>query len=191
MDNAGDVVVENPDQGRDTVRSSVDWTLGANLEDLVLLGSALAGSGNALDNRITGNKDNNDLYGGEGNDTLNGGLGADVLAGGAGNDVYVVDNNKDQIVEAFDQGHDTVRSSVSWTLGENFEDLVLLGSAFSGLGNALDNRITGNDIGNDLSGGDGNDTLNGGAGADTLNGGEGDDLYVVDDANDLVVEVCP
>jgi Ca2+-binding RTX toxin-like protein len=188
VDNAGDVVVENADEGRDTVRSSVDWALGENLEDLVLLGGAFSGFGNALDNRITGNKDNNDLYGGEGNDTLNGGLGADVLAGGAGNDVYVADNNKDQIVEEFDQGHDTVRSSVSWTLGENFEDLMLLGSAVSGLGNALDNRITGNDIGNDLSGGDGNDTLNGGAGADTLNGGKGDDLYVVDDANDLVVE---
>ena len=188
VDNAGDVVVENADEGRDTVRSSVDWTLGENLEDLVLLGSAVSGSGNALDNRITGNANDNDLTGGDGNDTLNGGLGADVLAGGAGNDVYVVDNNKDQIVEEFDQGHDTVRSSVSWTLGENFEDLVLLGSAVSGLGNALDNRITGNDIENDLSGSDGNDTLNGGAGADTLNGGKGDDLYLVDDANDLVVE---
>jgi Ca2+-binding RTX toxin-like protein len=188
VDNAGDVVVENPDQGHDTVRSSINWTLGTNLEDLLLLGGAVSGYGNELDNRITGNSNDNELSGGDGNDTLNGGTGEDVLAGGVGDDLYLVDNEGDVVGEGFDEGHDTVRTAVDWTLGANFEDLVLLGSAVSGSGNELDNRITGNDIGNDLSGGDGNDTLNGRIGADTLNGGKGDDLYVIDDANDLVVE---
>ena len=186
VDNEGDVIVEDLDEGRDTVRSSVDWTLGANLEDLVLLGSAVSGFGNELDNRITGNDNDNNLSGGAGNDTLNGGAGLDALSGGEGDDLYLVDNEGDWIGEEFDQGHDTVRSSVDWTLYANLEDLVLLGSAVSGFGNELDNRITGNDNGNVLSGGEGNDTLNGGGGADTLIGGNGDDLYLVDDEGDVV-----
>jgi Ca2+-binding RTX toxin-like protein len=186
VDNAGDVIVEDLDKGRDTVRSSIDWALGANLENLVLLGSAVSGLGNELDNRITGNDNDNDLSGGEGNDTLNGGVGADALAGGVGDDLYLVDNEGDWIGEEFDQGHDTVRSSIDWTLYANLDDLVLLGSAVSGFGNELDNRITGNDNDNVLSGAEGNDTLNGGGGADTLSGGNGDDLYVVDNDYDVV-----
>jgi Ca2+-binding RTX toxin-like protein len=190
VDNAGDVVVENAGEGRDTVRSSVDWALGENLENLVLLGSAASGSGNALDNRITGNDNDNDLFGGDGNDTLNGGDGGDILIGGAGDDVYVIDSELDGIAEDPDQGRDTVRSSISlnWSfgLGANLEDIVLLGNAVFAIGNELDNRITGNDNDNNLSGGEGNDTLNGGVGADTLTGGNGDDLYIVDNEWDVV-----
>jgi len=39
VDNTGDVVTENVDEGIDTVRSSVDYILGANVENLTLTGT--------------------------------------------------------------------------------------------------------------------------------------------------------
>ena len=84
---AGDVVVESAGGGTDEVRSAVSWTLGANLERLVLSGAAaIDGTGNGDANYILGNAATNALTGGGGNDTLNGGAGADTLAGGAGAD---------------------------------------------------------------------------------------------------------
>jgi Ca2+-binding RTX toxin-like protein len=81
IDNAGDQVVEDPDAGTDVVLSTVDYTLAANVEALVLQGSGnLAGTGNALANSIFGNI---------GDNTIGGGSGADMLTGGAGNDAFV------------------------------------------------------------------------------------------------------
>ncbi len=37
VDNAADTVTENADEGTDTVQASVNWTLGANLENLMLI----------------------------------------------------------------------------------------------------------------------------------------------------------
>ena len=77
---------------RDRVESSVNYTLGDGLEDLLLSGSAaIDGTGNAADNIITGNGNANTLTGGTGNDTLTGGNGADVFAytGGDGNDAII------------------------------------------------------------------------------------------------------
>jgi Ca2+-binding RTX toxin-like protein len=71
------------------VQSSITWTLGSNLENLVLTGTtAINGTGNTLDNVLTGNSVSNTLTGAAGNDTLDGGAGADTLAGGTGNDTY-------------------------------------------------------------------------------------------------------
>ena len=65
----------------------VSWTLGANLENLLLQGkAAINGTGNGLSNLIVGNAGNNSLSGGRGADTLEGGLGNDTLDGGAGTD---------------------------------------------------------------------------------------------------------
>ena len=201
VDNAGDVVTEVAVAGIDTVRASVSYRLGANVEHLSLTGSAaINGTGNALNNMLAGNAGRNVLNGGAGNDTLNGGASADTMLGGAGNDVYVVDNLGDIVTERANQGTDTVQSSISYTLGANVEHLVLTGGAkINGGGNGLANKITGNSAANKLSGGAGNDTLIGGAGNDTLDGGAGNDsmvggagndTYIVNAAGDKVVEAA-
>ncbi|ARQ08848.1 serralysin-like metalloprotease domain-containing protein [Rhizobium etli] len=185
VDIATDVVIENVNEGTDTVQTALaSYTLGNNVENLTYTGSAsFTGTGNGLDNTITG---------GAFNDTLNGGAGADTLIGGAGNDTYIVDNAGDIVTEAADAGSDTVRTTwASYTLGSDVENLTYIGIntvAFVGTGNDLDNMITGGVAADTLSGGVGNDTLNGGAGADTLIGGIGDDTYIVDNAFDVVTE---
>jgi Ca2+-binding RTX toxin-like protein len=177
VENTGDRVIENPGQGTDKVQSSITYTLGSNLENLTLTGtSAINGTGNELNNVLIGNSASNILTGGSGDDTLNGGSGADKLIGGLGNDTYIVDNTKDVVTEALNEGTDTVQSSITYTLGANVENLVLTGtSAINGTGNTLSNVLTGNSGANVLTGGSGNDTLNGGAGNDTLDGGSGVD----------------
>ena len=88
VDNVGDVVVENAGEGTDVVNSNLSWTLGANLERLVLRGTAdINGTGNGDANIITGNSGGNHLSGLGGNDTLNGASGNDTLLGGAGADL--------------------------------------------------------------------------------------------------------
>ena len=86
VENAGDLVIEGGGEGQDRVYASTDWTLGANLERLSLLGAAVAGTGNGLANSLIGNAQANLLDGLGGNDVLDGGLGADTLSGGAGAD---------------------------------------------------------------------------------------------------------
>jgi Ca2+-binding RTX toxin-like protein len=86
-------VIEAFGAGVDTVRSSVSHTLSANVENLVLTGSAVSGTGNALNNVVTGNGQANILNGGAGDDVLIGGDGVDRLTGGAGNDVFVAELN--------------------------------------------------------------------------------------------------
>ena len=89
VDNAGDVVVELAGEGSDTVYSGIDYTLTDNVENLILTGdTAIAGTGNELNNVITGNNAANILSGGLGNDTITGGVGNDILNGGSGDDVY-------------------------------------------------------------------------------------------------------
>lgn len=244
VDNVGDVVVEGADSGRDTVKASISYTLGANVEKLMLTGcDNINASGNDQDNTLVGNAgDNvldgkggadimsggagNDIYiidhvgdvikensnsgtdtvlgalsnitlatnvenfiytghgnvtaignsganilmGGSGNDYLDGKDGNDTLIGGDGNDVYVVNTAADRVVEYVGEGQDTIRSSVSYTLSANVENLVLFnGTAVTAVGNSLDNVITGNAV---------NNVIDGGAGADVLSGGKGNDAFV-------------
>jgi Ca2+-binding RTX toxin-like protein len=175
----GDTVVENSGEGIDHVVSSISYTLGANVENLTLTGTAdIDGTGNELDNRIVGNSGDNVLDGLDGNDTLDGGEGADTTDGGNGDDVFIVDNAGDVVIEAEDGGNDTVFSSVSYTLtaGQEIENLTLTGNAnINGTGNEFANWINGNGGMNVLDGGGGDDTVVGEGNLDTLLGGEGND----------------
>jgi trimeric autotransporter adhesin len=227
VDNVGDGVTENTAEGTDLVNAAISYTLGANVENLTLSGaSAIDGTGNTLNNIIHGNTGVNildgaggndqlfggggddTLIGGAGNDKLNGGTGADTMSGGVGDDVYYVDSTAgDLIIENLGEGTDVVYSSVSYTLPDNVEKLILTGPGdIDGSGNALSNTIRGTTGSNVISGGDGNDSLygaagndtlnggngidylDGGLGADTMSGGAGNDTYYVDNIGDVIVE---
>ncbi len=170
VDNAGDLVTENPGAGIDRVNSSITYSLTANVENLILTGSTVInGTGNELANLLTGNSANNILTGGAGNDTLNGGAGSDAMLGGMGDDIYVVDVATDVVTENAGEGLDIVNSSIAWTLSDNVENLTLTGTAaINGTGNALDNVLTGNSGANVLTGGAGNDTYVVGTGDTTI-----------------------
>ncbi len=229
VDSSGDSVAEASSAGVDTVESRIaagtgfTYTLGTDVENLRIGGGALHGTGNAGANLITGNAGSNTLkgmrgddtlYGLDGNDTLVGDdyvssssadAGVDTMFGGTGDDIYYVNATGDSIVEYFGEGIDTVRAELNYTLPGNVENLEIQSVyAFSGTGNALNNRLVGNDanlggVGNTLDGGagddvlegrGGNDRLIGGTGADTLIGGDGDDTYAIDDLSDTLVEAA-
>jgi Ca2+-binding RTX toxin-like protein len=188
LDSALDNVTELAGEGNDTVQISV--TRGAlfeNVENLVLTGPGdIDGTGNGLDNLITGTAARNVLDGGAGNDTL---------IGGDRNDTYIVDSSGDVVQENENEGTDRVEASASFVLPDHVERLVLAGAGdIDGTGNGLANSITGNDGANVLDGGGGSDSLLGGAGADTLvwdsadalvDGGEGDDVLELSPSADL------
>lgn len=188
VDQAGDIIVDGGITGIDRVDSTVSFTMGADIENLLLRGAGHAnGTGNTLDNVMTGNGAANRLEGGDGSDrlsgldgddTLRGGDGADRLAGGAGadrmygglgDDIYIVDSASDTVSEAGGGGIDQVRASVGFTLGSGVEDLILItDTAANGTGNSLANTITGGAGANILTGLGGDDMLRGGGGDDTF-----------------------
>jgi serralysin len=178
IDNAGDTITEYLNQGTDLVESAISVELrllSGNLENLTLTGTGnINGAGNALNNVITGNA---------GNNILDGALGADTMIGGEGDDTYIVDSTGDRITELLNQGTDTVLASFSFALrdrSQNLENLTLTGSSdLDGIGNALDNVLTGNS---------GANRLNGALGDDTMIGGYGDDTFVVNSTGDRVTE---
>ncbi len=122
-----------------------------------------------------GKAGNDILYGFAGNDYLDGGTGSDSMYGGTDNDYYYVDSTGDRVIEYAGQGTDWVYSYINYTLGANVENLSLLGTAYSGSGNSLNNSISGNSSNNYLNGAGGNDKLYGYGGNDILSGGTGSD----------------
>lgn len=105
VDNAGDRVAEGRGEGKDTVESAMSFRLPANVEKLILTGSAdINGAGsnggneifaNGGENRLAGFGGNDTLFGNGGGDRLDGGTGIDVLFGGAGNDRLTGGGGKD------------------------------------------------------------------------------------------------
>jgi Ca2+-binding RTX toxin-like protein len=179
-------------------------------------------SGNAGNDFLDGGSGNDHIFDGEGNDTVYAGDGDDwlssddgvndndMLYGGNGSDTYLVDNDGDIVIEAFNEGIDLVVSDINYSLPANVENLYLDYGAGSinGIGNELNNSLKGNVASNILDGGagddfifamQGDDTIKGGTGNDTiwgwigndvLMGGEGDDRYWFDvnDGADQIVE---
>ncbi|MEA5625051.1 calcium-binding protein [Nostoc sp. UHCC 0251] len=178
-------------------KTSADNLSGTSRNDTIVGwasgGNANSPSGRDILNGLAGNDSlaggtqNDSLIGGNGNDTLDGGLGTDTLIGGAGNDTYFIDSAADTIREAANSGTDTVRSSVSYTLGANLENLTLReGRDINGTGNSLNNFLFGNTSNNTFNGGGGNDTLDGNLGNDILNGGNGNDSLQGGPGNDVL-----
>ncbi len=125
--------------------------------------------GTADDDVIYAYAGNDKLTGLAGNDTLDGGTGNDSMTGGLGNDTYYVDASKDLVTEKTNEGVDTVFSTVTYTTGNNVENLTLSGSsAINATGNTSNNTIIGSEAVNSINGGLGNDTLTGGDGNDTF-----------------------
>ncbi|WP_313953231.1 calcium-binding protein [Accumulibacter sp.] len=208
VDHPGDVVNENPNEGWDTVYSSITYTLPANVEILTLTGNAaINGTGNNLDNQIDGNGAANILDGGAGND---------YLYGGAGNDTYVFGRGSGQdTVFNYDStpGHlDTVQlgagiATTDITISRDFDNFYI---KINGSADKLTvvNWFVSNDykveqlrfddgttwnttvmlaqISETATSGD--DFFAGDSGANTFSGLGGNDTYVVDHPGDVVNE---
>ncbi|MBH0182966.1 MAG: calcium-binding protein [Nitrospira sp.] len=214
-DAATDVITEGLTAGTDTVQSALNYTLGANVENLELTGTAVTGTGNALQNTLTGNSGNNTLSGLAGNDTLHGGVGNDSLDGGLGQDTVLGGNGDDRItmlvtagnVDTIDagEGEDTlVLAGVVSGTREVVLDLSLADHIIS-IGGVLDDTVVqsslerldasglvgvvnvkGGDGDSVLIGSRGNDRMDGGAGNDLVEGGAGDDALDGDEGDDTL-----
>ncbi|SFK78258.1 M10 family metallopeptidase C-terminal domain-containing protein, partial [Falsiroseomonas stagni] len=143
VDAIGDVVEEAADGGIDRVTASIDYMLGADVEQLRLTGAGdLDGTGNALANTLTGNAGANVLDGGVGNDTLSGGLGADTLVGGTGLDRFffnALDSSQaasPDIILDFSRGQDRVQvDAIDPSAAPGNQAFLWIGSAgFTGTG---------------------------------------------------------
>ena len=169
--------------------TSVSYTLPTHVDVATLIGNGnITVSGNSeATNLITGNSGNDEIDAGSNQDTLVSGSGVDTLVGGRGTDTFVINNSAD-VIDLPDGGaHDTVQSSVSYTVnGVGALQLTgtqnLVGEDVSGSA-----RITGNSGQDTLIGGSGSDTLVAGSGADTLVTGTGATTLVVNSAADSIV----
>ncbi|NEQ41702.1 MAG: calcium-binding protein, partial [Okeania sp. SIO3I5] len=89
INNSADIIIEEGNAGIDTAESSITYRLPGNVENLVLTGENINGSGNYENNYIAGSDGDNKILGGRGNDTLLGASGADTIIGGIGNDILL------------------------------------------------------------------------------------------------------
>jgi Ca2+-binding RTX toxin-like protein len=203
--------------GRVTQQSEYDITLPANIERLVVRGAGFSlvnsGTGEVVRRIVRGNQLDNVIDASmAGEDRWNmrvfidGGAGADVMIGGSAFDTYVVDHAGDVVVETstgVGQSVDTVQAGVTFTLGENLENLELRDTVenidvINGTGNALANTIRGNRYQNTLRGLAGNDQISDGQAwnnqdavmeatdHDLMEGGDGDDTITSIRGRDVI-----
>ena len=204
VDDMGDTTVGGA--GRDTVRTSTaSWTLAADIEVLSAnSANALIGTGNALDNLISGSASGDTLTGLDGIDTIFGRAGNDTVIGGEGNDLLYGQDNDDVLLGG--NGNDYLEggAGIDIMIGGAGDD-VYLASDFGDIVAELSGEGTdtvrvvnanytlsanveilqyfgagnfigyGNSENNQVIGGNGNDFLYGIAGNDRLIGGSGND----------------
>ncbi len=140
---------------------------------------------------VIGTAGDDNLRGASRNDIIDGGAGADAMRGGRGDDRYTADNTADLVTEFFNQGNDSIYSSVNYVTPDHVENLFLTGNtAVTASGNELNNVIIGNGGNNSLAGGAGADLLAGWLGNDSLDGGQDSDSYLWNqgDGRDTITE---
>ena len=172
--------------GNNKILSSVTTTLGAGAKDLVLLGAVVAnGTGNALDNVVTGSRGANTLMGAAGADTFK--MSASQLAGSidifnGGSEIDTADFSLFSSAVAVDLTVSAAEAKTSdtanaWTTAtRTIADFVAVENI---TGSAFADKLVGDNGANVLNGGAGDDVLDGGAGVDTYVGGLGNDAYYV------------
>jgi Ca2+-binding RTX toxin-like protein len=190
--------------------------LAGNVENLILQGSAISGTGNAMDNTITGNAAANHLHGAAGNDTMTGGFGDDILDGGIGNDRLDGGDGTDHLLGG--AGNDRLEGGVGADIleGGAGNDLYrvddLQNKVVEGNGQGTDTVETeldgytltgnvenltllgsgataghGNALSNHLTGNVAGNLLTGEAGNDRIDGQGGDDNLVGGAGNDMLL----
>ncbi len=215
IDNLGDIVTENLDEGVDTIQTAiVNCLLADNVENWVAVGTAVASAtGNLLDNNLSGNG---------GPNTIDGALGNDTLTGAGGVDQFVVSAGQDVVTDLGNGGPDalvvqagaTVTATVTanWvanlatsnlgianvmtaarsvnlaavTSGAGF-NVTNTGAATALIGSSLADTLVGGSGNDTIVGGNGNDTLIGNSGSDSMTGGAGADSFALI-GNDIVVD---
>jgi len=169
VDTTADTVIEALFGGTDTVSTALaNYTLGANLENLIV------GSTNG---RGTGNWENNTLWGSSGNNTLDGGYGHDTLDGRDGNDTLIGGWGSDRL-------NGGTGSDWASYAGAAAAVRVELATGEGFLGDAQGDSYTGIE---NVRGGNGDDILRGDANANTLAGGAGADRLFGQDGNDILI----
>ncbi len=196
IEQAGDVFIENADEGIDTAYVTVQgWTLALNAEIGRLAGTAtlLLGSGGGQSlvanplygstllagegpDTLYGSSLPDTLDGGPGDDVLRGGPGSDLLRGGTGNDSYVIEELGDLIQET--DGYDVAYVAVdNYVLAPGVEVSFLSGTATHLTGSEQSETLVASGLaGCGLDGRDGADTLYGSPFGDLLAGGLGNDV---------------
>ena len=119
------------------------------------------------------------LFGGDDVFIDKGGHVSSAILGGAGDDVFVIRTKGMDIRENDGEGIDTIRSSVSWELDQEFEIGRLTGGKNINLTANLEGaELYGNSGSNKLFGQNGIDKLDGGRGNDSLTGGGNGDTFM-------------